>query len=133
MWLSFVDEVTTWTYKFVSLIVKLILLRLTSLLSAPAAPKIIIHFSSNSTLQLINIQNLLRYLEATAAKILKIPFDLSTSVLPNNASLNLKDLKLLLFTISALKLSYSSLELTSCCVRIIRSVLQKFTHPPNQF
>ena len=56
----------TGTYNFVSLIVKIMLLELALVLSAPAAAKIFVHLRFISTLHLINgsssdIQKLLRY------------------------------------------------------------------------
>ena len=117
-WLSLADKVTTGTYNFVSLIVKIILQELALALSAPAADKTqyFVHLRFNTTLQLINgilrdLQKLLKYFNsAVIAAFFKIPFVPSTSVFSNNLSLYSKDLKLLLLAISTLKLVPSSLE-----------------------
>ena len=75
------EKVTTGTYHFVSLIVEVILLKLTFLLSLPAAhkTKCFVLLSFNSTFQLINgisndLQKLLKYFNRTEiAAFLKIP------------------------------------------------------------
>ena len=70
--------------------------------------------SFNSTLQLINgissdLQKLIKYFNGTAiVAFLEIPFAPSASVFSNNLALNLKDLKLLVLAISALKFVASS-------------------------
>ena len=71
--LSFADKVTTVTYNFVSSAVKIMLLGLTFVLSAPAADRTqyFAVISSNSALQLINeissdLQKLLKYFNGTA-------------------------------------------------------------------
>ena len=96
-----------------------------SLLSSAAAPgtekrKCFLHLSSNSTLQLTNsisidLQNSLRYLnDTTIAAFSRTPlawFGASwATVFPTNLVLYLKDLKVLVFIISALKLVASCLE-----------------------
>ena len=121
--MSLADKVTTGTYNFVSLIVKIILLETILLtLSLPAADKTqhFVHLSFNSTLQLIsgissNLQKLLKYFNGTAIiAFLTIPlasFGLSwTTVFPNILDLCSKDLKLLSLAITALKLVASSFE-----------------------
>ena len=123
-WLSLVDKVTTGTYNFVSLIVKIMLLSslLPLALSAPATDKTqcFVHLSSNSTLELINrissdLQKLLKYFNSTAIitffRISIAAFDVGwAAVFPNNLALYLKELNLLSLAISALKLVTSSLE-----------------------
>ena len=128
-WLSLAHKVTTGTNNFVSLIVKFIvlefLLLLLLLLSVPTAGKTqyFAHISFNSTFYLINcissdLQKLRKYFNGTA-----IPLAPSASVFFNNLALYMKDLKLLVFSIFALKLVVSSFELkckiTSCCFQII--------------
>ena len=104
-----------------SLIVKIILLALASLLillSLPAAGKTqyFVHLSFNSTLQLINgifckLQKLLKHFNGSAiAAFFKTLFALATLAFPNNLALYLKDLKLSSLAISLLKLVASSLE-----------------------
>ena len=102
-----------------SLIVKIILLELASLLSGLPADKIQnfvnLHVSLNSTFQLINdistdLQKLLKYFSGTILAFFEIPFVPSATVFTNNLALYLKDLKLLVFIISALKLAASSSE-----------------------
>ena len=108
----------TGTYNFVSLIEKMILLELASLLLAPAVDKTqhFIYLSFNSILQLINgilkdLQVVHKYFNDTAiSAFLKIPFDPLTSVFPNNLVFYSKDLTLLLFSNSGLKLVTSSRE-----------------------
>ena len=57
------------------------------------------------------LEKSLKYFNDIAiATFLKIPFSLSASVFPNNLALYSKDLKPLMFTISALKLIASSFE-----------------------
>ena len=124
--MPFTDKVTTGTYKFVSLIVKIILLELKLLslspwYSLPSADKTqyFAHLIFNFTLQLINaissdLQKLFKYFNGTATvAIFRIPLaafgaGLAT-VFSNNSVLYLKDLKLLL-AVSALKSVVSSLE-----------------------
>ena len=118
--MSLADKVTTGTYNFISLIVKIILLLLTlSLtLSAPAADKTqyFVQLNFNSTLQLINcisrdIQKLLQYFNGIAiVAFLQIPFAPSAAVVSNELALYSKHLKLLLLEISASKLVATSLE-----------------------
>ena len=110
--------VTTETPNFVSLILKRVLLRLAFVLSSPAADKTqyLFHLSFNSTLQLINdissdLKKLLNYLNDTAfVAFLRIPLVSSASVFSNNLALYLKDLKLSVFSKTALKSIASSLE-----------------------
>ena len=123
--MSLADKVTTGTYNFVSLILKIILLTLAFsliLLLLPAADKrqYFVHLSFNSTLQLINgilsdLQKLLKYFNGTAiVAFFRISLALFgagwATVFANNIDLLLKDLKLLLLAISALKLVASSLD-----------------------
>ena len=96
---------------------KIILLELSLLLSAPAANKTqyFVHVSFNSILKLINsilgdLQKLLRYFNDTAiVSFFRIPFNSLAFVFPNNLALYSKELKLLL-AISASKLVASFLE-----------------------
>ena len=124
--MPFANKVTTGTYKFVSLIVKIILLELKLLslspwYSLPSADKTqyFAHLIFNFNLQLINailsdLQKLFKYFSGTATvAIFRIPLaafgaGLAT-VFPNNLVLYSKDLKLLL-VISSLKSVASSLE-----------------------
>ena len=76
-WLFFADKVTTWTYSFLSLIVKILLLDLASSFSLPIADKTqwFVHLSFNSTFQLINgissdLQKLLNDLKKLLIKII---------------------------------------------------------------
>ena len=100
--MSFAHKVTTGTYNFVSLIVKVTLLELAFVLSTPAADKTqyFVHLSFNSTLQLINgvsrdLQKLLKYFNGTAIIAFpKTPFAPSATVFSNNLALYLEDLKL---------------------------------------
>ena len=100
-----------------SLILKIILLKLASAFSTPAEVKTqcFLHLGFNSTLRLINgisidFQKLLRYFNGAAGvasfRIELIQFE---TVLSNNLVLYPNDLKTLLFAISALKLFASSL------------------------
>ena len=81
-WLSFTDKMTTGIYNFVSLIVRIILLELASLLSAPIADKTqyFVHLSFSSTLPLISsisrvLQKLIKYFNGTTIDtFLKTPF-----------------------------------------------------------
>ena len=134
--MSLAHKVTTGTNNFLSLIVKfivpeflLLLLLLLLLLSVPAAGKTqyFADLSFNSTFYLINgissdLPMLRKYFNGTA-----IPLAPSASVFFSNLALYMKDLKLLVFAIFALKLVVSSFELkckiTSCCFRIIWAVL----------
>ena len=121
-WLSCVDKVTTGIYNFASLKVKVIFLRLPSVLSAPAAVKTQYFFRLcfNYTLQLIkgissDLQKLLKCFNGTAiAAFFRIPLVLfgasRPSVFPNNLALYLRDLKSSVFAVSVLKLVASSLE-----------------------
>ena len=106
-----------------SLIVKIILLPslLLLALSVPATEKTqrFVHLSFNFTLQLINgissdIQKLLKYFNAKAiVALFRIALEALSfwaAVFPNNLASYLKDLKLSMFAISALKLVASSLE-----------------------
>ena len=86
--MSFVDKIITETYGFVSLIVKITLLGLASVLSF-SATQYFVHVSFNSTFQLTNgisknPQKLFRYINGTAIvaffRILLGWFDLSTCV-----------------------------------------------------
>ena len=112
------DNMNTATYSFVSLIVKMILLELGAVLSAPATDKTqrFVNLSLNLTLKFINgissdLKTLLRCFNGTAIVVFfQIPFILYTTVFPNNLALLLKYLKTLTSTISALKLVASSLE-----------------------
>ena len=100
---SLADKVTTGTYNFVSLIVKVILiaLSLSSLslvLSLPATDrKMLFYLRFNSALQLINdilrdIQKLHKYFNGTAtAPFFRIPFASSATMFSNNLTLYLKD------------------------------------------
>ena len=96
--------------------VKVTLLELASSLSAPAADEKqwFIHLSFNLTLQLINnisgyLQKLLRYFNGRATVVFfKIPFALPAIMFLNNLALYLKDVKVLLSAILALKLVASS-------------------------
>ena len=105
-------------YNFVSLIVKVILLKLASLFSLPFADKAqrLVYLSFNSTLHLINVlssdlHKLLRYFNGTVIAVsFKIPFAHSGSVFSNNLDLYLKDLTALLSSMLVLKLFFSSLE-----------------------
>ena len=117
-WLSFADKMTIEIYNFVSLIVKVILLKLASLFSLPFADKAqrLVYLSFNSTLHLINVlssdlHKLLRYFNGTVVAVFfKIPFAHSGSVFSNNLDLYLKDLTALLSSMLVLKLFFSSLE-----------------------
>ena len=107
----FPDKVTTETYNFVSLIVKIILLGSASVLSSPFAKETVIsRFKFQFNLQLINsissdLQKLLRYFNGTAiVALLEIPFAPSATVFPINLFSYLKDSKLLLLRILVLKL-----------------------------
>ena len=116
-WLSLADKVTTGTYNFASFIVKILLLssKLPWALSVPATEKTqcFVYLSFNSTLQLINgisigFQKLLKYFNDTAiVTFLKIPLAAFgagwATLFPNNLTLCLKDLKLLVFSILILK------------------------------
>ena len=124
--LSVANKVTTGTYNFVFLIVKMILLALLLLSLSlsfllPTADKTenFVHFSFNSTLQLINcisndLQKLLKYFNGTAiVAIFKIPLVVLAgwaTVFPNNLALHLKDLKISVFAILLLKSDTLSLE-----------------------
>ena len=114
---SLADKVTTGTYNFVSLIVKVILiaLSLSSLslvLSLPATDKKknFFYLRFNSALQLINdilrdIQKLHKYFNDTATvPFFRILFASSATMFSNTLTLYLKDLKLSVFAISLLKL-----------------------------
>ena len=98
--------------------VKVISLALALSVSAPGADKTqyFAQLSFNSALQLINgissdLQILLKYFNGTAIIALpKVLFAPSVTVFSNNLALYLKDLKLLVLAISALKLVASSLE-----------------------
>ena len=111
-------KLTTGRYNFVSLILKIILLELTFSLSAAAADKAqyFVHLRFSFMLQLVNgisndIQKLLKYFNGTSiVAFFRIPIASSASVLPKNLALYLKDLKLLVLAISALKLVASSFE-----------------------
>ena len=105
-----------------SLIVKIILsssLPLALLVPATGKTQCLVHLSFNSMLQLINcilsdLQKLLNYFSGTAiVAFFRIPLAASgagwTALFPNNLALYLKDLKLPLLALSALKL-VSSLE-----------------------
>ena len=100
------------------MIVKIILLWLAIVLSAPAADKIqyFVHLSFNSTLQLINVissyhQEILKYFNSTwIAASFRIPFATYATVFSNNLELYLKNLEISSLTISALKLVASSFE-----------------------
>ena len=116
------NEVTTRTYDFVSLIVKIFLsAKVTLSLSVLATQstdqtQCFVHLSFSSTLQLINaissdLQKLFRYFNGTAVvAFLKVPHSSSISVFLNNLALYLKDLKLTVFVISLLKPISSSLR-----------------------
>ena len=103
-----------------SLMIKIMLLQLALILSAPSADKTqwFLHAIFNSTLQLINditsdLPRLLRYFNSTKIVVfLKIPYVLIATVFSNNLALYLKDSKLSEFTISLLRLVASSLEKT---------------------
>ena len=99
---------TTGTYSFVSLVVKIILLEFTLLFLIPSKGQIqyFVHVRFNSTLQLINgissdCQKLLKYFNETAvvASFFRTEFLLSIAL-----ALYLKNLKALRFAILALKL-----------------------------
>ena len=85
------------------MIVKIILLGLLFVLSAPAVDKIqdFVHVSSDSTLQLINgissdLQKLLKYFNSTViVTFFRTSLASSASLFSNNLALHLKDLKLL--------------------------------------
>ena len=89
------------TYKFVSLIVNIILLRSAFLLSLPAANKTqyFVRLNFSSTLQLINgilsdLQKLIKHFHDTAIiAFFRIPFATSVLVFSNNLFLYLKELK----------------------------------------
>ena len=91
-WLSLADKVTTGTYNFVSLIIKMILLELASLLSTSAANKTqyFVHLSFNSTFKLINdissnLHKLLKYFNCTAiVSLFRTPLFPSALKFPNN-------------------------------------------------
>ena len=116
--LCFSDKVTTESYSFMSLIVKIVSLGLAFVSLAPGLDKIqrFFHLSFNSHLQLISgissdLQKLLAYFNDIAIDVfVMIPFTPSPSVFRNNLALYSKDLKPLLFAMSALKLVASSLE-----------------------
>ena len=105
-----------------SLIVKIILLGLAFVLSAPAADKTqyFVNLSFNSTLQLLNgnssdLLKLLKYFNGTAiVAFLRIPFAVFTAgwatIFSNKLAWHLKDLKSSLFPISALKSVSSCFE-----------------------
>ena len=70
-WFSFSNEVTTWTYNFVSMVVKTTLLELASIFSVPSTNKTqcFVHLSFNFTLQLINgISSAKNYLDILLAQ-----------------------------------------------------------------
>ena len=127
--MSLADKVTTGTTitrynNFMSLIVKIIILALSSSLTILVQPteKTILHshLSFNSTLQVINgissdLQKLCKYFNGTAiVAFLKIPFGGFSAdwaaLFPNNLTLYLKNLKLSVLAILLLKLFASSLE-----------------------
>ena len=103
--MSFYDEVTTGTYSFVSLVVKIILFALALSLSLPFADKIqyFVHSSFNSILQLINgifcdFLKLLKYRNSAAiVALFKIPLGWFgagwATDFPKNLALYLKDSK----------------------------------------
>ena len=102
-------------HSFVSFVVKIILLGLAFLLSAPAADKTkyFSYLSFNSTVWLINgiLSDFQKYLNCTAGfSFFRILFATSASVCSNSLVLYLNDLKLLSLVMSALKLVASSLE-----------------------
>ena len=118
--MSFANKVTRGTYKFVSLIVKIILLALSALsisLSLPDAGKT--QYFVFSSFQLIhgiyfNIQKLVKYFNGTPiVAFVRIPSEALSAwgpVFSNHLTLYSKDLKLVSLTISALKLVASSLN-----------------------
>ena len=119
--MSLDDKVTTGTYNFVPLIVKIILLGLAFVLSLPAADRTqhFVHLSSNYTLQLINgissnLQKLLKHFNGTATvayfRIPLVLFGLGWPLFPNNLALYLKDLKSSVFPKLLLKPAASSFD-----------------------
>ena len=109
--MSFADKVTTGTYSFVSLIVKIILSSLALTLSTPATAKtqFFVHLSFNSTFQLINaISSDLQKLELLEFHCYYLVWVEQLS--PNNLALYSKDLKALVWAILALKLFSLPLE-----------------------
>ena len=94
--------------------VALLLSIITFSLPAPDKLQHFVHLGFNSTLQLINgisgdFQKLFKYFNGTAIiTFLSMSLAPSTTLFPNNSALFLKDINLLVFSISALKLVASS-------------------------
>ena len=109
---------TSGTYSFKFLIVKIILLESVPTFSTPVEAKTewFVRLSFNSTLQLINgissdPQKLLGYVNGIAIVVFfRVVLFPSATVFGNSLVLYSKDLKALLFSISALKLVALSLE-----------------------
>ena len=120
--IAFADKVAAGTYNVVPIRVKIILLGLALVLSLSAALKIqyLLLLNFNSTLQLINdissdLHKLLRHFNGTAiVTFFRIPSLLCgvdwATVFGSNLLPYLKDLKALLFPISAIKLVASSFQ-----------------------
>ena len=117
-WFSLVDNMTTGTSNYLSLIVKILLVQLALLLSLPVVDKAqwLVHWSLNYALQLIigtssDLQKLLKNFNAiTIVLFLKVPFTPLASVSQNFLPLCLKDSKSLVFAMSLLNSVASSLE-----------------------
>ena len=111
--LSLADKVITGTYNFVYLIVKIILLGLASVWSAPAAvnAQYFVHLIFNSILQLMTFQVISKnvLIAQYLLHFLDFLFAPSATVSPDNLVLYSRDLKLLL-AISALTSVAPSLE-----------------------
>ena len=115
--MSLAEKVSTVTYNFAFLIVKIILLEKALLLSPTAADKThyFVYLYLNFILKLINdipndFQKLLEYFNGTAiVAFLQFLFAPSVSVFPKNIALSSKYLQLLSLGTSALKLVASSL------------------------
>ena len=124
--MSLAGKVTTGTYNFLSLILKIILLALSLSLSLTLSLPFVdkkqyfVYLSFNSTLQLINgilsdLQKILKVFSSTAILAIFRTFlawfgVVWAAVLSKNLALYLKDLKLLVLAISALKLVASPME-----------------------